>query len=529
MTGTDAISKSITLTKGTKTATITITDSNGNGIFDSNDKFKVSGDKSVFTSQDIKNAVTGYQVQAKTDGGAAEVAKDANGKITIEDKEYRLGSLADSLFATDKTNATAPATSGTTTFTDPNAAYNASVAALGAKYQQITDTWKSTISNIGVCSLMSGDSTQYYQATQAYMSVLLSSLNMGGKSTPAPASAPATAPAAPVTSAVTAPNDQIFADDTKADAKANSGSEAKEKDNAETKVKADADTKVKAGTDAKDKRSSETKALAQQMTELRKQAQSLGLTLDPHDNDPKNFNSLKARIEKAAAVVAVRAKDKEDQVSRTIDTLNKALDNYEAAVKAGNVGIQKNNQVFINEKRDVLTGFLVELGKLEPSQSEAITDKLNAINKRLANVPTKAEQDDLDKKAKYQAQEEAKKAILRPIKKSIDGYLNGSYRGWYDTYSNPEKAKIQESKTIELIDAMNNAIDGKMSTQAGWLPEKTDLLDKYLKALAKLEPSCSKELKDKLDAFNAKLDNLIVDPSFKTNKALKETPLSIKK
>lgn len=220
MTGTDAINSfSITKTdKNGKQVTMTITD-DGNGIWDSNDsvKFTGEGSSSVFTSQDIKKAVTGYQIQSKPDGGPADVTKDASEKSVIaKNSVYRLGSFADSFFAVDKANATAPATSGTTTFTDPNAAYNASVAALGAKYQQITDTWKSTISNMGVCSLMTGDATQYYQTTQAYISVLFASLKVGG-TTPAPA--PTQAPAiTPTAKATTAPSDEIFADDTKAPA-----------------------------------------------------------------------------------------------------------------------------------------------------------------------------------------------------------------------------------------------------------------------------------------------------------------------
>lgn len=160
MTGTEAI-KSITLKKGDKTATMTIIDTAGDG-FDSNDKFKIAGDASIFTSKDITGTLDNYKSIEKGSNVSADVEKDSSGKIKAEqDKEYRLGSLADSLMEKSK-----PITT-TTTETTKSSFDN-------AKYAEITNRCKDYIVNMARFGIMTGNETAYTNAMTNYITEMLS-------------------------------------------------------------------------------------------------------------------------------------------------------------------------------------------------------------------------------------------------------------------------------------------------------------------------------------------------------------------
>lgn len=217
MTGTDVI-KAITLTKtgkDGKVSTMTITDSNGNGIFDSNDKFKVNGDSSLFTVKDIKVALPDYKIESKTDGGADEITKDANGKVIIKkDTEYRAGSLVDSFFTADKAATPSPSS---------NAAYNASMALSNSQIA----CWGVTLPAMSQMAFATHDNTGYYQSLQSFTDVVCASLRNWGRN-PAFASTPAPVTEAPTPvestktekKETTSPDDTPFAEDVKSEEKA---------------------------------------------------------------------------------------------------------------------------------------------------------------------------------------------------------------------------------------------------------------------------------------------------------------------
>lgn len=102
---------SVTLTKDGKTCTMTVQDKSNDGIFNNGDSIKFSGDSSVFTSEDIQNALkqNGYQNTGNADANLTQ-AENADNKVTVKgNTEYSLGSIAKSLGMTTPTTAVVPA------------------------------------------------------------------------------------------------------------------------------------------------------------------------------------------------------------------------------------------------------------------------------------------------------------------------------------------------------------------------------------------------------------------------------------
>lgn len=115
---------SVTLTKNGKIGTMTVTDKSGDGIFNNADSIKFSGDRTVFTNQDITNALNsnGFKDAGNVDSALAQ-AEAKDNKVTVKNNtEYSLGSIAKSLGVTPpavQPTVTAPVTYNPTQFLAP--------------------------------------------------------------------------------------------------------------------------------------------------------------------------------------------------------------------------------------------------------------------------------------------------------------------------------------------------------------------------------------------------------------------------
>lgn len=137
-------------TEGTKTATITITDTNGNGL-DKNDKFSITGDKSIFTASEISDFTTGHKYStsdSRTEAGVADVKIDDKNEVQAENgKEYRLGSLVDKINPqASVTNSAAP---NTYNMMNPATTAGAPCMILASAYKPILDGAYNT-GNVGL-------------------------------------------------------------------------------------------------------------------------------------------------------------------------------------------------------------------------------------------------------------------------------------------------------------------------------------------------------------------------------------------
>lgn len=466
---TDAQKITFSVTKGTKTGTITITDTNGDGKYTNADSVRFNGDTSVFSKEDINRAVTasGFVNEGNIDTKSQTEAKD--GKVSLKaDQEYSLGSLAKSLGAT---SASTPQVQ----------------ASLVPQLQATEDIYKFMLPALSVGYIDSIGTfgelpalLAYQTALSAFTTRMLGFLSSGSNNVePAKTTSPATTPTAT----------EVVFEPASAAAPAAATS-------APATVAASTEASAPAAASAED----------QEKAKLFDEGKSLGVVWDSHDTlDSYNNKVAIAKAEKEAKAVAneAQAVTKRGRINESLVALGGFLDAYEKNQQSGYGFVSLRAK--INEIREVLDKNCAELDALHVQNPKEFTDTLSAVRARLAKVPTEAQykQQVAEKAAVEKAATERTEltAIINPI----DRFLNGSYKTNSPINYDVKKKDEKEGKVIELIDTMDRVLDGKMVVDRTWFPEKTAVLEKYLKELATIEFECSSKLKTRIDTFRAKL------------------------
>lgn len=505
----------LTKTEGSKTGTITITDVNGNGV-SGKDKFIISGDASVFTAEELKGKFAEQNFYTVDKDSSTFTAM--GDKIT-SGKEYSVESLFKSVNKVKTSEA--KVTTSPVTYSAPTETVNT--------MQAISSVATPVIASSCVSAALSGNASdiwQYANNLNQFVSAIYSALNTTAQKISEPAKAKQ--PSAPAASTLafnveTAPSATPAPEVGQEPPKSGSEGVGKAQTTEIDPVKTDNEEAVEAKTEVQTKYG--------KGMEIKDQAAET--TAQTGQTTPENE--------------ALAAK-KRTRINETITTLGGFLCLYEKNSKAKYGFVTVREQ--INTIRDALDKTCAELDALHVQNPEDFTAKLTTVRARLVNVPTEAEyknqvaadkaeykkqladQDAAEKAkwdsiksraisvglsnlpgesfehftAKVEALEAAKKAELTAIISPIDAFLKGSYKDPQVAINYDIKKKDdEETKVIELIDAMDSVLDGKMGVDRTWMPDRTKVLDKYFRELATMEFECSPKLKSRLDAFKSKL------------------------
>lgn len=390
MTGTDAITKSITITKGSKTATLTITDTAGDG-FDSNDTFKITGDSSIFTSKVINDVLSDYKIIDKGTNKSTDVEKDSNGKVKIsKDKEYRLGSLADSIVTSARTK------TNTSVATVTPVSANSTMTTMALRCQELCNRYKNYLANLRVMSLMPGGDTQAYNAAMTNYFAELALINSTPATVP-PTVTPAVTPPPATTTAVAPeaktpvdPNAELFVDEAPVAATPEEKAPGKVETKPEETKKVEAKPVEPATTKGYSKKEAErAKIEAQRAVAYKNAPAAKKIEAQIKDLNAKKPNTpTGGRMDYGSAIREAQARldyiqsgkaaqAKEAEILKLIEDINARTDKYKKTLQnpmtADQAGFMKDS---IEVWQDHLKGLFSELSDLEADSSDTVKNAL---------------------------------------------------------------------------------------------------------------------------------------------------------
>lgn len=445
----DALSISISKkdSKSGKTVNMTVTDTNGNGIFDTNDSIKFSGEAScsLFSTQDFKAVNFDNSIAKDSKATNPDLTADKDGVIKIaKDKDYSLGSVFGSVTVEAKT------TTKTSTGTDYNVfTYNSQTQ------KELEDIGKIYTTMISATQYLNDNGATGASAAAMGLAALMSYK----PSTPTTI----TASTATTVSASTSVSASIsFADAEITTSVSKAETPAPKAETSAPKAEAPATEKPTATIPE-----SEAKSVLE--TRREKTGTSGGVQeVDAISGEAPIARKPETATSKEEAKKVSDIQKTQNEISKLIDDINQSIDTFNCLARKKELVEQMKINLAVEQQNARLTKLVEELAKSNVELSKETKAKLEALKARILNMDTPGNE--------YKKQQAKAATPAREVPVSTSKPVDPKFIKMAQDSAKASHIQNKETEIIELLTQIGKK--APTATQANRLTTLLQELDK---------------------------------------------------